>query len=223
MKAVPKSRVATSYDAAPFLPPPRAGIAQHRRAAEKCRGCPLYKNATQVVFGEGKADARIFLVGEQPGDQEDLQGRPFVGPASKVLDRALREIGFDRSSLYITNAVKHFKWKPAPRGKRRLHGKPGMREIRACFPWLEREISLVHPSVILILGATAGQALLGNQFRLTESRGKPIHDSRWSATIVATAHPSAILRMPDHQSRERAFRDLISDLTIARRAARLAG
>jgi DNA polymerase len=207
-------------DATPFLPEnPRAPLTQLRQAAQSCRGCDLYKNATQAVFGEGKSTARIILIGEQPGDQEDLQGQAFVGPAGKVLDRALEEIGLDRSLTYVTNAVKHFKWKPAPRGKRRLHSKPGSREIHACHPWLERESFLIKPAVIVCMGVTAGQAILGKAFKLGESRSRIIHDPRWSAAIIATAHPSAILRVPTHEDREREYRAFVADLKLAQKAA----
>jgi DNA polymerase len=220
MKTEPGSDSGTSRDARPFLPAgPHPSIAQHRRAVQSCRGCELYKNATQAVFGEGNPHARIMLIGEQPGDQEDLQGHPFVGPAGKILDRALEEIGLDRASLFVTNAVKHFKWTPAPRGKRRLHAKPGAREIHACYPWLEREISLVKPSVIVCMGVTAGQAIFGRQFRLGESRGRVLQDPRWLSRTVATAHPSAILRMPDHESREREYKSFVTDLRLAKKAA----
>lgn len=175
--------------------------------------------ATQVVFGEGKANSRIMLIGEQPGDQEDLQGRPFVGAAGKVLDRALDEIGMDRSSLYITNAVKHFKWKPSPRGKRRLHAKPSAREVIACRPWLQREIQIVDPAIIVCMGATACFTILGDQFRLTQSRGTVIHDPEWKAAIVATIHPSAVLRAPDHEGREREYRAFVADLKVAHKQA----
>ena len=207
----------TSQDAAAYLPrKANASLAQHRLAAEKCRGCDLYKNATQVVFGEGKTNAEIMLIGEQPGDQEDRQGRPFVGPAGKLLDSALQESGIDRSAVYITNAVKHFKWKPAPRGKRRLHSKPSAREIHACRPWLQREIFLIKPKIIISLGATAGQTLFGAQFRITSFRGKIIRDSEWAPNIIVTVHPSAILRIPDPQDKEREFKAFAADLRLAR-------
>jgi DNA polymerase len=186
---------------------------------QDCRGCDLYKHATQAVFGEGNAHGRIMLVGEQPGDQEDLQGHPFVGPAGRILDRALVEIGLDRATLYVTKAVKHFKWKPAPRGKRRRHAKPGAREVHACRPWLEREIALVKPAVIVCMGITAGVAMLGRQFRLGAARGRVIRDEHWIARIVATAHPSAILRMPTHEEREREFKAFVADLRLAKKAA----
>jgi DNA polymerase len=208
-------------DARPYLPVRSdASLAQHRRAAERCRGCDLYKNATQVVFGEGKAIAKILFIGEQPGDREDLEGRPFIGPAGKLLDRALAEVRIDRSETYVTNAVKHFKWEPAPRGKRRLHKKPNAREIRACRPWLEREISLIKPHVIVCLGATAGQSLFGGQFRLGTARGKALRDSPWAPWVVCTVHPSSILRAPDHEGRENEYKAFLVDLQLATRAMR---
>jgi DNA polymerase len=210
-----------TWDAQPFLPASaRASLSQHRAAVERCHGCDLYISATQAVFGEGKATARMMLIGEQPGDQEDQSGHPFVGPAGKLLDRALGDAKIDRSSLFVTNAVKHFKWKPAPRGKRRLHSKPTAREVHACFPWLEREIGLVKPAVIVCMGATAGQAMFGNQFRLGVSRGKVMSDARWTARIVATVHPSAILRVPDHEGREREYAAFVKDLRMADKVAR---
>lgn len=209
-------------DATPFLPARRsAGLAAHRRAVQTCRGCDLYKNATQAVFGEGKAEARIIFIGEQPGDQEDRQGHPFVGPAGQMLDRALNEIGLDRSLVYVTNAVKHFKWKPDPRGKRRLHSKPGARELHACHPWLERELTLIKPDVVVCLGATAGQAIFGMKFRLRDFRGSVIRDSQLAPQIIATIHPSAILRAPDHEGREREYRGFLEDLRMAQEAANL--
>ncbi len=207
-------------DARPFLPADAdAGLAELRKAAEGCRGCDLYKNATQVVFGEGRRGARIMLIGEQPGDQEDISGQPFVGPAGKLLDRALADARIDRSDLYLTNAVKHFKWKRAPRGKRRLHAKPTLREIRACYPWLEREISIVAPNVIVCLGVSAGQALFGSAFKLGPVRGKPMRHVGFAPWVVATAHPSAILRAPDSDTRELDYQALVADLKLARRQA----
>jgi DNA polymerase len=161
-----------------------------------------------------------LFVGEQPGDQEDLQGHPFVGPAGKMLDRALAEIKLDRKEVFLTNAVKHFKWKPAPRGKRRLHARPGAREVHACLPWLQREIALVKPRVIVCLGATASQALLGGKFKLTENRGKLLRETGLASAVVVTTHPSAILRMPDSQSRRQAFKDFVADLKVAARQSR---
>jgi uracil-DNA glycosylase family protein len=208
-------------DARRFLPVrPDASIMALRKAAHKCRGCELYKNATQAVFGDGKETAKIFFIGEQPGDQEDLQGHPFVGPARKMLDRALEEIGLDRAETYVTNAVKHFKWTPAPRGKRRIHSKPSAREVKACNPWLQREISRIKPEVIVILGATAGQALFGPKFRLGEMRGKIIRDTQWAPAVVCTVHSSAILRIPDQEGRHREYAAFVSDLRVAQKAMR---
>jgi uracil-DNA glycosylase family protein len=186
-----------------------------RKAARACRDCPLWARATQTVFGEGAPHARVMLVGEQPGDQEDLQGHPFVGPAGQLLDRALREAGVDRDTVYITNAVKHFKWEP--RGKRRLHKTPAQREIDACSQWLEGEVRAVAPRVIACLGATAARALLGRDFRVSKQRGKFVENSH-APFVFATFHPSAILRAPDEKSREAAFADLVHDLSLIRRA-----
>jgi uracil-DNA glycosylase family protein len=203
-------------DARPFLPVKgEASIATLARAVQKCRGCELYKNATQAVFGEGGEHARLIFIGEQPGDQEDLQGHPFVGPAGKMLDRALEEVGLDRGETYVTNAVKHFKWTPAPRGKRRIHSKPSAREVKACNPWLVREISRIKPEVIVTLGATAGQSLFGAKFRLGEMRGKIIRDTQWAPAVVCTVHPSAILRIPDREERHREYAGFVRDLKMA--------
>ena len=168
-------------------------LPQVRRRARACEACPLYAHATQTVFGEGAPRARVVLVGEQPGDREDLAGHPFVGPAGKLLDDALAEAGLPREDAYVTNAVKHFKWKPA--GKRRLHQKPSAREVAACRPWLEAELRLVRPRLVIALGATAAQSLLGAQFRVLRERGRPF-SGPWSITVIATVHPSAILRAP---------------------------
>jgi len=186
------------------------------RAAD-CTACDLYERATQTVFGEGDPHARMMLVGEQPGDQEDLQGRPFVGPAGRLLADALAEAGIPRERTYVTNAVKHFKW--LQRGKRRIHEKPNGRERQACYPWLETEIELVAPRVLISLGATAAQSLLGPKFRLTQHRGELL-PSRWSAKILATIHPSALLRMQDREERQAAFRALVADLKHAAAYAR---
>src|SRR5881628_72708 len=173
-------------------PPPVAkSLEELASAAAICTRCDLYKNATQTVFGRGPSTTSLMLVGEQPGDQEDLQGAPFVGPAGEVLDRALAEIGLDRRGVYITNIVKHFKWEP--RGKRRIHMTPRANEIQACRPWLEAELAVVKPRVIVCLGSTAAQALIGPQFRITRSRGQ-FYPSRWAPWIMATYHPSAVLR-----------------------------
>jgi uracil-DNA glycosylase len=180
-------------------------------AASKCHGCELYRRATQVVFGEGNREATIFLIGEQPGDKEDLQGKPFVGPAGQLLDKCLAAAGIDRSTTYVTNAVKHFKWEP--RGKIRLHQKPNSLEISACRPWLESEIEAVHPAIIVCLGATAAQSLLGSQFRLTKHRGE-VHSTRYGP-VTATIHPSAILRMPEPDAKASETASLIDDLRKA--------
>jgi DNA polymerase len=183
-----------------------------QRAARDCRACDLWKNATQTVFGEGASKASIMFVGEQPGDQEDRAGHPFVGPAGKVLDEALLEAGIDRSEVYVTNAVKHFKWSPAERGKRRIHKKPRYSEINACRPWLDAEISLVKPKVLVCLGATSAQALLGRNFSVTRQRGELI-ESPLAPRVVATVHPSSVLRAPDHAARELQMKEFIRDLT----------
>jgi DNA polymerase len=187
-----------------------------REAARDCKACPLWKRATQTVFGAGAAQARLFLIGEQPGDEEDRQGEPFVGPAGRLLDEALEAAGIDRRETYVTNAVKHFKWLPVEgRGKRRIHQKPNAAEIRACHPWLEAELAAVGPEVIVCLGATAAQALLGAAFRVTKERGRPIaHES--GARIVATVHPSSILRAPDREARRDEMRRFVADLGVAR-------
>lgn len=196
------------------LVPPKATLARLRAAAAGCRACPLWKRGTQTVFGEGSPRARAVLVGEQPGNDEDLTGRPFVGPAGKLLDRALAEAGIDRSRVYVTNAVKHFKW--VPRGKRRIHEKPSFAEIAACLPWLEAELALVRPGVLVCLGATAAQALLGRQFRVSRERGRFVA-SPLAPVVMATVHPSAILRAPDDATRRREMRRFVGDLkTVAR-------
>jgi DNA polymerase len=178
-------------------------------AAKGCRACDLWKRGTQTVFGEGGPKARVLFVGEQPGNDEDLMGKPFVGPAGKLLDKALAEAGIDRSLAYVTNVVKHFKWEP--RGKRRIHAKPNAVEITACRPWLDAEIALVQPRVIVCLGATAAQALLGKQFRVTKSRGEFV-ESALAPHVMATVHPSSILRAPDSETRRAETARLIADL-----------
>jgi uracil-DNA glycosylase family protein len=190
----------------------RGSLTALRRAARDCRACDLWKNATQTVFGEGASKASIMFVGEQPGDQEDLAGHPFVGPAGKVLDEALLEAGIDRNEVYVTNAVKHFKWSPDERGKRRIHKKPRSSEINACRPWLDAEISLVKPEVLVCLGATAAQALLGIDFSVTRQRGELI-ESPLAPKVVATVHPSSVLRAPDHNARELQMKEFVRDLT----------
>jgi DNA polymerase len=202
---------ATPSSAAPFLPK-RRDLESLRNAARRCEGCPLFQNATQTVFGVGRATARLILVGEQPGDREDIEGAPFVGPAGLLLDRCLEEAGIDRKDVYVTNAVKHFKWEP--RGKRRIHKKPSAREIAACRPWLDAEIEEIQPEMIVCLGATAAQALLGRSFRVTQHRGKPVFPGKLPP-VLATVHPSSILRAPDHDSREQARHDFVEDLRAA--------
>lgn len=205
--------------AADFLPD-RMNLKALREAAAHCRGCDLYLNATQTVFGEGARSADVLLVGEVPGDQEDLQGRPFVGPAGALLDEAVTEAGLSRADVYITNAVKHFRWEP--RGKRRLHKKPSARQIKACRPWLEAEISVIKPRVVVCLGATAAQSLLGNDFRISQQRGEFLVSS-WSDWTIATHHPSAILRAPEKQDRVRKRGELVDDLhLVAKKVASLA-
>ena len=196
------------------LIPDRPTLATVRAASKDCQACDLWKRGTQTVFGEGASKPALMLVGEQPGDQEDLAGRPFVGPAGKLLDRALAEAGIDRASVYVTNVVKHFKWEP--RGKRRIHKKPNAGEIAACRPWLATEIALVKPRAIVCLGATAAQALLGKSFKVTAQRGAFIH-SALAPLVVATVHPSSLLRAPDDETRRREMERFIADLrTVAR-------
>jgi len=202
---------AAAAGAGAFLPA-RASLASLRRAARECQGCPLYRHATQTVFGEGPRSARLMLVGEQPGNDEDLQGRPFMGPAGRLLDRALREAGVQRDRAYVSNVVKHFKWEL--RGKRRLHRRPELREIEACLPWLEQELRLVRPQVLVCLGATAAQALLGRQFRVTAQRGKRI-ESSLAPHVVATVHPSSILRLRGEAERHEAMARFVADLRYA--------
>jgi uracil-DNA glycosylase len=180
-------------------------------AAKHCQGCPLYREATQTVFGRGRADARIMLVGEQPGDQEDVRGAPFVGPAGELLDRALQEVGLDRESLYVTNAVKHFKF--VLRGKRRIHQTPRLSEIVACRPWVEAELALIRPDTLVCLGATAARALLGGDFRLMRDRGR-VFATRWAPHTLATLHPSAVLRGEDAAAQERLYAVLRDDLRL---------
>jgi uracil-DNA glycosylase len=187
-----------------------------RVAASACRACPLWERATQTVFGVGRARAPLILVGEQPGDEEDRQGLPFVGPAGRLLDEALKAAQIERAQTYVTNAVKHFKWKLSEgRGKRRLHEKPNANEVRACRPWLLAEIEAIGPEVIVCLGATAARSLLGNDFRVTKQRGEVVTLGS-DTSVVATVHPSAILRAPDHETRERDMRRFIADLAVAR-------
>jgi uracil-DNA glycosylase len=206
-----------AYDARPFVPA-RGGLPALRRAAAGCRGCPLHRDTTGTVFGAGDTDARVLLVGEQPGDQEDRRGEPFVGPAGGLLDRVLDEAGIDPAQTYVTNAVKHFKFEyaRAGRGKRRIHKAPSLRELAACGPWLAAELALVRPEVIVLLGATAGKALLGSSFRVTRQRGalleEEVHGRR--ERLVATIHPSAVLRA-DPEDRDAVRGGLVSDLRVA--------
>src|SRR5207248_11469065 len=202
-----------TISAADFLPQRRT-LPSLREAAQHCEGCDLWKRGTQAVFGEGMPGAEVMLVGEQPGDQEDLQGRPFVGPAGKLLDKALAAASIERDDVYVTNVVKHFKWEP--RGKRRIHKKPSAGEITACRPWLDTEIALVKPHAIICLGATAAQALLGRAFKVTAHRGELI-SSPLAPIVVATVHPSSILRAPDDESRHVEIKRFTDDLrTVAR-------
>jgi uracil-DNA glycosylase family protein len=193
--------------ASDFLPQ-RITLPQLRAVVETCRGCELYCHATQAVFGEGPSHASIMFVGEQPGNDEDLAGKPFVGPAGRVLDEALQQAKIPRDEVYVTNAVKHFAF--TPRGKRRIHRKPVAREIKACRPWLESEIAVIKPKIIVALGATAAQSLMGPKFRLTQHRGEFIKGTQWADQFIATMHPSALLRMPDEQARHQAKADFES-------------
>jgi DNA polymerase len=199
--------------AAAYLPE-RLSLPQLRESVQGCRGCDLYRNATQAVFGEGARHAEVMLVGETPGDKEDLAGRPFVGPAGQLLDQALEEAGIDRSQAYVTNAVKHFKWQS--RGKRRIHQKPNWSEQVACRPWLDAELEVVHPRVLVCLGATAAQALLGRDFRVTKHRGELI-ESPLAEHVTATIHPSAILRQQDEESRRAELAGFVDDLRVVAR------
>ncbi|MET9323530.1 UdgX family uracil-DNA binding protein [Streptomyces sp. NPDC003038] len=214
----------TEYDAEPFVPR-GGGMENLRRAAASCRGCPLFADATQTVFGAGPAGARLVLVGEQPGDQEDRRGEPFVGPAGALLHKALSEAGIDDEPVYFTNAVKHFKHTVAERGKRRIHKTPSLREMKACRPWLAAELRVIDPDLVVALGGTAGKALLGSSFRVNEQRGvllpMPAPDALGGTTaatepghaqLLATVHPSAVLRAPD---RESAYQGLLADLRVA--------
>jgi uracil-DNA glycosylase family protein len=191
------------------LIPPEPTLPRLREAAAGCTACPLYRNATRTVFGEGPRRAPLMLVGEQPGDAEDAAGRPFVGPAGRLLDRCLSEAGIDRERTYLTNVVKHFKW--VPRGTRRIHETPSAAEIAACFPWLEAEIAAVVPRVVVALGATAAQALFGRDFRVTRERGRMIR-SNWAPHALASVHPSALLRIPDADKRHEETRRFVAEL-----------
>lgn len=199
------------------LVPPKPTLARLRAAAAGCRACELWKRGTRTVFGEGSPRARAVFVGEQPGNDEDRTGRPFVGPAGKLLDRALAEAGIDRARVYVTNVVKHFKW--VPQGKRRIHEKPSFAEAAACMPWLEAELALIRPAVLVCLGATAAQALLGRQFRVSRERGRLVR-SPLAPVVMATVHPSAVLRAPDDATRRREMRRFVADLRKVARAVR---
>jgi uracil-DNA glycosylase len=205
--------------AAPAAAAAHEDIDELRVAAAGCRACDLWKNATQTVFGEGAIPARVMLVGEQPGDREDIAGKPFVGPAGQVLDRALEEAGFKREESFVTNVVKHFKWRPAPGSKRRLHERPSRAEVTACLPWVVAELELVKPEALVLLGATAANGLLGPSIRVTRDRGRPL-SSDLAPLVFVTIHPSAVLRAGDPRDRAEAFSGLRDDLiTIARALA----
>ncbi len=197
------------HEPAQSLIPLRPTLPKLRDAAANCKACDLWKLGTQTVFGEGKPEAKVMLIGEQPGDQEDLTGRPFVGPAGKLLDTALEEAGIDRTRVYVTNVVKHFKWEP--RGKRRIHKKPSSAEMAACRPWLDSEIAVLEPKVIVCLGASAAQVLLGKDFRVTQRRGEFV-ESPLAPFVMATVHPSSILRAPDERTRHEEMERFIADL-----------
>ena len=193
-------------------PPEPRSVDQLKKAAASCQACDLWRDATQTVFGEGDEHARLMLIGEQPGDQEDLQGKPFVGPAGRLLERALDEAGIERRRVYVTNAVKHFRW--SRRGKRRLHEKPNAGQVRACRPWLEAEIQVVGPRMIVLLGATAAQSVMGPAFRVSTQRGQVLA-SPFGIPVVVTVHPSSILRAADDESRDAAMSSFIADLKVA--------
>jgi uracil-DNA glycosylase family protein len=201
-------------DASEFLPP-RLSLKALREAAARCRGCDLYQDATQTVFGEGRRSARMMLVGETPGDREDREGHPFVGPAGRELDKALERAGIDRRDVYLTNAVKHFRFEE--RGKRRIHQRPDARHVRACHPWLEAELRLIKPEALVVMGAIAAKALLGNAFKVTQQRGRLL-DCDLAPVAVATIHPSAILRERDDAARKRQREAFTRDLEVAARA-----
>lgn len=203
------------YDATPFLPR-RKTWDSLVKAAGKCEGCDLFRNVTQTVFGQGPIDARMVLLGETPGDKEDQAGHPFVGPAGRLLDEGLEQAGLTRGEIYVTNVVKHFKWEPS--GSRRLHARPSARQISACRPWLEAELAFIQPEVIVCLGATAAQSMLGSSFRITKQRGKLLSGN--GAKIVATFHPSAVLRAPDSSDRQRMRDQFFHDLKIAAQSLR---
>lgn len=208
------ARKLDEYPTAEAFMPARITLRTLQESSAGCKGCPLYKLGTQTVFGEGRSDARVMMIGEQPGDQEDQAGKPFVGPAGQLLDRALEEAEIDRREVYVTNAVKHFKWEP--RGNRRIHSKPSSREVAACKPWLTAEIGVIKPQLIVCLGATAAQALLGKDFRITRSRGKVLRNTQLAPAVVATVHPSSILRTPS-EDRDAAYAAFLDDLRAVER------
>src|SRR5262249_82312 len=201
------------------LIPPHPDLSQLQENGARCKACELWKTGTQTVFGEGPAPARLMFVGEQPGDREDLAGHPFVGPAGRILDQAVELAGLDRREAYVTNAVKHFRWEVASRGKRRIHKKPSATQIAACRPWLDAELQVVKPDILICLGATAAQALLGKQFSVLRERGNP-QPSSLGPVVMATVHPSSILRSPDPESRKRAMQEFVHDLRQAAQALR---
>jgi len=200
--------------AEPFLPV-KLTLPALREASKGCEGCDLYQCATQTVFGEGPKAARVMFVGEQPGDQEDKQGKPFVGPSGHVFDATLAKVGIERSQVYVTNAVKHFKFEQ--RGQRRIHSKPSARQIAACKPWLKAEVAVIKPDVLVALGATAAQAIMGSGFKVTKHRGETITDTTWAPIVMATVHPSSLLRAPDEASRRRAIADFEKDLRAVKK------
>jgi DNA polymerase len=201
----------TSYPTAAEFIPPNPTLPRLREAAAGCEGCDLYEGATQTVFGEGLKKSKVMFVGEQPGDREDMEGKPFVGPAGRMFDKALVEAGIDRSEVYVTNVVKHFKY--TMRGKRRIHQRPDAEQIAACRPWLEAELEQVRPEVLVCLGATAAKALFGSGFKVTQQRGQFI-ESELAPRATGTVHPSSILRAPDEEARHRAYRDFVEDLRV---------
>jgi uracil-DNA glycosylase len=207
---------ADTFPTAEAFMPERLSLPTLQDASKGCKGCDLYKVGTQTVFGEGEAHALVMFVGEQPGDQEDRAGKPFVGPSGQMLDAAMEKAGINRSQTYVTNAVKHFKWEP--RGKRRLHVKPNAREITACKPWLKAEVDVIKPRIIVALGATAAQAMLGNDFKVTQRRGEAIRDTAWAPVVIATVHPSSLLRVPDEAARHAAIERFEEDLRAVKKA-----
>lgn len=221
VKGVPASRAISLQPPAEFGSateyfPPRRSLPSFQEAARECCACDLWRTGTQTVFGEGRATAEVVFVGEQPGNDEDLAGKPFVGPAGKVLSQALDEAGIDRAQVYVTNVVKHFKWEAAPRGERRIHKKPNDAEVKACRPWLDAELAMLRPRVVVLLGATAAQSLLGKQFRVTQSRGKPV-PSDLAPVVIATVHPSSLLRAPTPEDRRAARAEFVADLRVVAR------